>query len=137
MSLILPRTRETTTTTGTGDVTLAGAVAQFQTFNSAASTGPRFYYWIVDADGTDWEFGIGYLDTIEQTRRAAHTESEKRIADAVQHAEDALVSARTALEAYARVARDQSDRGAIATMAAFVYRPLKAKVAELKGVRRE
>jgi len=37
-----------------------------------------------------------------------------------------------ALEAYARVARDQSDRGALATMAEYVYRPLQDKVAALE-----
>jgi hypothetical protein len=36
------------------------------------------------------------------------------------------------MESYARVAVDQSDRGAIATMAEYVYRPLKAKVESLK-----
>jgi hypothetical protein len=44
----------------------------------------------------------------------------------------ALKQVRTALEAYARVAGDQSDRGAIATMAEYVYRPLKDKVAQLQ-----
>ena len=34
--------------------------------------------------------------------------------------------------AYAQVARDQSDRGAIAMMGELVYRPLKAKLEELK-----
>jgi hypothetical protein len=50
----------------------------------------------------------------------------------LQQAENALASARRALEAYARVARDQSDRGAIATMAEYVYRPLRDKVARLQ-----
>ena len=35
------------------------------------------------------------------------------------------------MEAYARVARDQSDLGTRATLAEFAYRPLKAKVASL------
>lgn len=48
-----------------------------------------------------------------------------------------MASATAALEAYARVARDQSDRGAIATMDEYAYRPLKAKVAEIKGRQRE
>jgi len=48
------------------------------------------------------------------------------------HTEAALEQARTGLEAYARVAGDQSDRGAIATMTEYVYRPLKDKVAQLR-----
>ncbi len=101
--------------------------------DKATSTGRSYVaYWVGRL-----EFGIGYLDTIDHVRRAAQAESEKRAADALQHAEAALASARTALEAYARVARDQSDRGAIATMAEYVYRPLKEKVAMLEGARRE
>lgn len=42
-----------------------------------------------------------------------------------------LACLRAATEAYARVARDQSDRGAIATMAEYAYRPLKTKVESL------
>ena len=36
-------------------------------------------------------------------------------------------------EAYAQVARDRSDYGAIATMAEYVYRPLKDKVSNLSA----
>src|SRR5262249_31194985 len=56
-------------------------------------------------------------------------------AEALRHAETALATMRTALEAYARVARDRSDLGALATMAEYVDRPLKAKVAQLKSDR--
>lgn len=61
--LVADRVKETTTTTGTGSLTLAGAVAQFQTFNAAFGTNSFFYYCIVDADGADWEVGRGYLST--------------------------------------------------------------------------
>jgi hypothetical protein len=78
------------------------------------------------------EFGIGYLDTIEAVRQAATAEAEKKPA-ALPLAKKALETARQALAAYARVARDQSDRGALAILNEYVYRPLQAKVAELKG----
>jgi len=54
------RVKETTTTTGTGAITLAGAVAGFQAF-SAVMTAPSdtCYYVIVSATGTDWETGTG------------------------------------------------------------------------------
>jgi hypothetical protein len=45
-----------------------------------------------------------------------------------------VTTARGAIESYARVARDQSDRGAIATLAEYVYRPLKRKLAELESL---
>lgn len=59
--LVADRVKETTSTTGTGNITLAGAVAQFQTFNAAFGTNFRFPYAIIDADGVDWEVGQGYL----------------------------------------------------------------------------
>jgi hypothetical protein len=52
----------------------------------------------------------------------------------VQHLEKATESTYNALNAYGDVARDPSDRGAIAALAAYTYRPLKAelKAAEKK-----
>ena len=46
---------------------------------------------------------------------------------AIEDARTALDQARAALDAYARIAQDQSDRGAIATMSEYVYRPLRAR----------
>jgi hypothetical protein len=60
MALILKdRVQETSTTTGTGTLTLAGAVTQFQTFSSAIGNGNTTYYTIFNAGGADWEVGIG------------------------------------------------------------------------------
>ena len=55
------RTKETTTTVGTGNITLLGAVAQFQSFNTAFGTNIWFDYAIVGQTGTEWEVGFGYL----------------------------------------------------------------------------
>jgi hypothetical protein len=57
MALVLKdRVQETTTTTGTGTVTLAGAVSGFQSF-SAIGNGNTCYYAIVGE--TEWEVGLG------------------------------------------------------------------------------
>ena len=57
MALVVKdRVQETTTTTGTGTVTLAGAVSGFQTF-SVIGDGNTCYYAITS--GTDFEVGIG------------------------------------------------------------------------------
>ena len=57
MALVLAdRVQETTTTTGTGAVTLAGAVSGYQTF-AAVGDGNSTYYTI--AGGAEWEVGIG------------------------------------------------------------------------------
>ena len=53
------RVKETTTTTGTGAVTLAGAVAGFQAFSAVMAVNDTCYYVIVSATGTDWETGTG------------------------------------------------------------------------------
>jgi len=57
MALVLAdRVQETTATTGTGTVTLAGATTGYQTF-AAVGDGNSTYYTI--AGGTEWEVGIG------------------------------------------------------------------------------
>ena len=59
MALVLKdRVKETTTTAGTGTVTLAGASAGFQSF-AAVGNGNTTYYAIADAATGDWEVGIG------------------------------------------------------------------------------
>jgi hypothetical protein len=50
------RIQETTATTGTGTITLGGAVAGFQSF-AVIGNGNTTYYCIVN--GTAWEVGIG------------------------------------------------------------------------------
>lgn len=59
MPLVLAdRVRETTTTTGTGTVTLDGAVVGFQSF-SAIGDGNTTYYTIAGQGNSEWEIGIG------------------------------------------------------------------------------
>jgi hypothetical protein len=54
--VVKDRVKETTTTTGTGTITLAGAVSGFQAF-SAIGDGNTTYYTI--AGGSEWEVGVG------------------------------------------------------------------------------
>ena len=59
MALILAdRVKETTTTTGTGTVTLAGAVTGYQSF-TAIGDGNTTYYTIASQSNSEWEVGIG------------------------------------------------------------------------------
>jgi len=55
------RVKETTTTTGTGSVTLAGASTGFQSFNSAIGTSNTTYYCIAGQGTSEWEVGLGTL----------------------------------------------------------------------------
>jgi hypothetical protein len=58
MALVVKdRVRETSTTTGTGTFTLAGALTGFQTFSSAIGNTNTTYYTITN--GAEWETGIG------------------------------------------------------------------------------
>jgi hypothetical protein len=54
--VVKDRVQETSTTTGTGTFTLAGAVSGFQSF-SAIGNGNTTYYAIVL--GSEWEVGLG------------------------------------------------------------------------------
>jgi len=59
MALILKdRVQETTTTTGTGTLTLGGAVTGYQSF-SAIGNANTTYYAIYAPGGSEWEVGLG------------------------------------------------------------------------------
>lgn len=73
MALIInDRVKETTTTTGTGTINLAGASGGFQTFVAGIGTTNTTYYAIVAQSGTEYEIGIGTVtdatpDTLSRT----------------------------------------------------------------------
>lgn len=59
MALVLAdRVKETTSTTGTGTVTLAGAVTGYQSF-AAIGNANTTYYCIAGQSGSEWEVGLG------------------------------------------------------------------------------
>ena len=59
MALVLKdRVKESSATTGTGTLTLAGAVTDFQAF-SVIGDGNTTYYTITLPEGDEWEVGIG------------------------------------------------------------------------------
>jgi len=57
--VIADRVKETTTTTGTGTITLAGAVTNFETFTANLSNSDTTYYAIVDSTNNAFEVGLG------------------------------------------------------------------------------
>ena len=66
MALIIKdRVQETTTTTGTGAVSLGGAVTTFVTFSSVMANADTTYYAIISS--TDWEVGLGTYATSGNT----------------------------------------------------------------------
>lgn len=61
MPLTADRVKETTVSTGVGDLALAGATTGFRSFEAAFGVGPTFWYAVVSAGGTEWEVGVGAL----------------------------------------------------------------------------
>tara|TARA_R100001509_G_scaffold59379_1_gene32720 strand:- start:424 stop:1506 length:1083 start_codon:yes stop_codon:yes gene_type:complete len=60
MALVIKdRVKETTTTTGTGAISLGGAVTNFQAFSSVLSNSDTTYYAIVDTTNSAFEVGLG------------------------------------------------------------------------------
>jgi hypothetical protein len=64
--IVKDRVRENSTTTGTGTLTLTGAVSGFQTFSSAIGNTNTTWYAIVN--NTEWEVGIGTVGAGTLTR---------------------------------------------------------------------
>ena len=56
--VVADRVKETTTTTGTGTVTLLGAATGFQSF-AVIGNANLTYYTIAGQTGSEWEVGIG------------------------------------------------------------------------------
>ena len=73
MALVLnDRVKETTITTGTGTLNLAGAATNFETFVAGIGDGNTVYYAIVHQDQAEFEVGLGTVtdaspDTLSRT----------------------------------------------------------------------
>lgn len=80
--VVASRVKETTTTTGTGTINLAGAESGYQTFVAGIGTTNSTYYCI--ESGTAWEVGIGTVtdaspDTLSRTTILASSNSGNAI----------------------------------------------------------
>ena len=85
MALIInDRVKETTTTTGTGTINLAGASGGFQTFVAGIGTTNTTYYCIAAQSGTEYEIGIGTVtdatpDTLSRTTIISSSNSDSAV----------------------------------------------------------
>jgi cytoskeletal protein CcmA (bactofilin family) len=85
MALVLnDRVKETSTTTGTGTLNLAGAVSGFQTFVAGIGNSNVTYYAIVNDSGTEFEIGIGTVtdaspDTLSRTTILESSNSDSAV----------------------------------------------------------
>ena len=68
MALVInDRVKETTTTTGTGALSLGGAVTGFEAFSAGVGNSNTTYYAISHQTEDEWEVGLGTLDGDLQT----------------------------------------------------------------------
>lgn len=57
--VLADRVKETTVTTGTGTLTLAGAATGFRSFSSGIGANNTTYYTIASSTSAEWEVGLG------------------------------------------------------------------------------
>jgi hypothetical protein len=69
------RVKETTTTAGTGTITLAGTSTGYRTFASVMSVNDTCHYAIVDNTTGEWEVGVGTLASSTTLTRTTILES--------------------------------------------------------------
>ena len=68
MALVVnDRVKETSTTTGTGTLSLLGAVSGFETFVAGIGNSNTTYYCIALQDGAEFEVGLGTLNSDSTT----------------------------------------------------------------------
>jgi hypothetical protein len=85
--IVADRVAETSTTTGTGALTLAAAITGFRRFSAVCSTNDTAYYAIIAVDGNgnpsgDWECGLGTYssaNTLTRTTPQASTNSNAAV----------------------------------------------------------
>ena len=75
MPALADRVQETSTTTGTGNFTLLGAVTNYQDFNTAIGQNIEFSYTIRHQTLAEWETGFGYLSASTTLVRTEARES--------------------------------------------------------------
>jgi len=81
--VVADRVKETTTSTGTGAISLAGAEPNFRTFASVLSDGDTTYYAIIDDNNLAFEVGLGTYassgNTITRTTVLASSNSNNAV----------------------------------------------------------
>lgn len=70
------RVADTTTTTGTGAITVSGtAAASYRTFSAVCSVGDTFWYFIAHQSADEWEEGFGTYSAANTITRTAVLDS--------------------------------------------------------------
>ena len=105
---------ETTTTTGTGTLSLAGATTGNRTFVSGIGDGNTCTYAIRDANGTAWEVGVGTVtdaatDTLSRDTVIASSTGSKISLSTGTHTVYCTWSAEGGAKAYSAIQSTQTE----------------------------
>lgn len=74
--IVADRVKETSTTTGTGNLTLAGAATAFQAFSAVCANNDTFFYCVAHQSANEWEIGYGtYVSATPAIARTTVIES--------------------------------------------------------------
>ena len=85
MALVInDRVKESSTTSGTGTLNLAGVVTGFEGFVAGIGTGNTTYYSIFEQGTTNWEVGVGTVtdatpDTLSRTTIISSSNSDSAV----------------------------------------------------------
>lgn len=110
--IVKDRVLESTTTTGTGDLTLSGAITGFRAFGSVMSSPLdtcKYSLWAVDSNGAatgDWESGLG-------TYSATNTLNRTLVSDSSNSGSLVNLSSGTKYVALSLLSEDILDEGII------------------------
>ena len=89
---------------------------------------PYVNYWIGRL-----QFGLAYMQSLEALHRAGQADAAKDPAGALREGGEALDLLKRGMTAYAAVACDRSDKGAIAVLNEYGIRELQTKIESLKA----
>ena len=117
MALVINnRVRETTSTTGTGAVTLGGAVGGFQTFAAGIGNSNTTYYAISINSESEWEVGLGTLNgdssTLTRTTPLQSSNSDNAV-DFAAGAKEVFCTLPSEKALYLDASGDLANRGII------------------------
>ncbi|HUP81911.1 MAG TPA: hypothetical protein VM260_25390, partial [Pirellula sp.] len=105
-----------------------GGMNEMYRANTRARDGGRSYSLYL---ARRCEFGYEYMNCIDATRSAAIARDKKDSKDQRAQLEKAVESMNAACVALSAIARDPSDRGMIAVLNEFGYRPLQKELEKL------
>ncbi len=78
--IVYDRVKETSTTTGTGTLTLAGAVSGFLAFSSVFSANDETFYYVENQAAAEWEIGRGTYSSSTLSRDVIYSSSNSNAA---------------------------------------------------------